>query len=103
MATPFHDSLDADVPPAEASPPLAALWWLKKGGLATGPEWERAHDICQSREGHRAHDLVHALAHLIEGDEGNAAYWYRRANARRGPGDLDAEWARIVEEVGSVC
>lgn len=66
-------------PPADFSPPMQALWWLGKGGLSMGPEWEKAHMICQEDEGDPAHDWVHALCHLIEGDRGNAAYWFRRA------------------------
>jgi hypothetical protein len=93
-------SLAEEAPPASLSPPLAALWWLKKGGLVLGPAWERAHAICQTREGEPAHDLVHALAHWIEGDLGNADYWYRRAGDRRGAGGLDAEWTRIAAKLG---
>ncbi len=50
-----------------------------------GPEWEKAHELCQMQEGDLAHDRVHALAHWIEGDESNASYWYRRTGpeARR--------------------
>jgi len=88
-----------DAPPADLPPALAALWWLRKGGLRPGPEWERAHALCQEREGERDADLVHGLAHWIEGDLGNADYWYRRANSRRGD-DLDAEWARVAAELG---
>lgn len=91
--------LDAAAPPQGLAPPLQALWWLKKGDLKPGPAWERAHAICQEREGDRAHDLVHALAHWVEGDVGNAEYWYRRAGFRRGR-DLAAEWERILEELG---
>jgi hypothetical protein len=91
-------SLGADAPPAGLSPPLAALWWLAKGGLAVGPAWERAHEICQAHEGTRGCDLVHALAHLIEGDAGNAGYWYRRAGSPVGQ-DPAAEWERIAREL----
>jgi hypothetical protein len=89
-------SLGEDGPPAELAPPLQALWWLRKGGLATGPSWERAHEICQDGEGQPPFDLVHALAHRIEGDEANAGYWYRRAGEAPGQGDLAAEWSRIA-------
>ena len=34
-------TFDAPEPPATLSPPLQALWWLGKGGLRPGPEWER--------------------------------------------------------------
>jgi hypothetical protein len=97
MATDFRGSLAGDAPPAEVSAALQALWWLKKGGFAVGPEWERAHEIAQGGEGERIHDLVHALVHWIEGDHGNAAYWYRRADsADARAATKDAEWERIV-------
>jgi hypothetical protein len=94
------DSLDAAEPPAGLDAPLQALWWLKKGGLAVGPGWERAHALCQAHEGEREADLVHGLAHLIEGDTANADYWYRRAGARRGA-DVAAEWDRLAAELGA--
>ena len=37
-------------PPASPTA-LRALWWLRKGGLAMGPEWDIAHTICQAAEG----------------------------------------------------
>ena len=33
--------MSADRPPDGLAPALTALWWLRKGGLGTGPEWER--------------------------------------------------------------
>jgi hypothetical protein len=88
----------ADSPPDGLAPAVAALWWLRKGGLATGPAWERAHAICQAHEGEPAADLVHALAHWVEGDLGNADFWYRRAGRCRG-GDIDGEWTRLAAEL----
>ncbi len=85
-------------PPADLSLPQQALWWLKKGGLAMGPEWQKAHDICQTQEGEHAYDLVHALAHWIEGDQSNANYWYRRVGAKRAA-DIASEWQRITAEL----
>jgi hypothetical protein len=93
-------SLDADAPPAALSPPLQTLWWLAKGGLATGPEWERAHEICQAAEGTPAYDRVHALAHWIEGERSNSDYWYGRAGAKREGADPQAEWALQVAALG---
>jgi hypothetical protein len=87
--------LDNDVPPADLTPPLQALWWLKKGGLAMGPEWQKAHELCQRNEGDGACDLVHALAHWIEGDMANASYWYRRVGDTRAA-SIEAEWERIA-------
>ena len=94
------DDFGAAEPPAGLPAPLQALWWLKKGGLRPGPEWERAHAICQTAEGTPAYDRAHALAHLVEGDRGNADYWFRRAGARPAAGDLEAEWALQVAELG---
>jgi hypothetical protein len=84
-----------DAPDPSLSPPLAALWWLRKGGFAMGPEWERAHEICQAREGDHPHDLVHALAHWIEGDRGNRDYWYARVRETRAA-SIAEEWERIA-------
>jgi hypothetical protein len=94
------ESFDSAAPPQGLTRPFEALWWLKKGGFAMGPEWEQAHQLCQAEEGERAHDLVHALAHWIEGDESNAAYWYRRTNSRRAA-TIPAEWQRIATELSS--
>ena len=86
-------------PPADLSPPLQALWWLQKGGLLLGPEWEKAHTICQQDEGNPHYDIVHALAHWIEGDEANARYWYQRVGGIRAP-TIAAEWEQIAGELG---
>jgi hypothetical protein len=40
---------------------------------------------------------VHAYLHRLEGDIGNAAYWYSQARRRPADGDLDAEWDTIVD------
>ena len=77
-------------PPAGLSPELQALWLAKK------ERWEEAHNIAQeihTQDG----SWIHALLHLIEGDTGNAAYWYARAGrASRSVKEIDAEWERIA-------
>ena len=75
--------------------PQLALWWLQKGGLKVGPEWARAHAICQEDEGERAHDLVHALCHWIEGDMSNRDYWYRRVAPWVRAATIEAEWQAV--------
>ena len=95
MTSPDLSRLQSDVLPPGLSVPLQALWWLRKGGLALGPEWHTAHELCQRNEGDHAHDLVHALAHWIEGDMGNAAYWYRRVGGQRSA-TIEQEWRRIA-------
>lgn len=94
------DTLSQDQPPEGLASAVQALWWLAKGGYRLGPEWERAHEICQSAEGERDHDLVHALAHLIEGDRFNSDYWYRRAGSKRRHDDPASEWQAVVETLG---
>ena len=76
----------------EKTPPQIALALLKSGGLKMGPEWQRAHELCQLDEGDRAHDLVHALCHWIEGDVANRDYWYRRVQPWTRAGAIEAEW-----------
>lgn len=87
-------------PPATLSEPAKALWWLKKGGFKVGPEWQKAHAICQTAEGTRAYDLVHALAHWIEGDTSNRDYWYRRIAGWKRAETIEAEWERVWGAVG---
>lgn len=47
--------------------------------LALAGQWEAAHAIVQRGDGERLADWIHAVLHKIEGDEGNARYWYRAA------------------------
>jgi hypothetical protein len=72
-----------------------ALQLLKDGGLEVGAKWQEAHKICQGREGHPDYDWVHALCHAIEGDDGNADYWYRSAGQKRYSRSLELEWQHI--------
>jgi hypothetical protein len=72
------------------APPLAALWWAKKGA------WDKAHHLVQDEAGADA-AWVHAYLHRVEGDLGNAGYWYRQAHKQAATGDLDGEWAAMVE------
>ena len=41
-------------------------------------EWQAAHEIVQADSSALA-SWAHAIVHLLEGDEANAAYWYKRA------------------------
>ena len=77
-------------PPAGLTPELRALWFTKAN------RWEDAHNVAQDIHTPDG-SWIHALLHLIEGDIGNAGYWYARAGrpARR-PGEIDAEWDRIA-------
>lgn len=78
------------------SKPREALDLLHAGGLRMGPEWQKAHDICQTAEGDRDHDLVHALCHWIEGDSANRDYWYRRVAPWQRAETIAAEWQAVA-------
>jgi hypothetical protein len=49
---------------------------------ALAGDWHRAHRIVQEREDPLA-CWVHAILHKIEGDAGNARYWYARSGGQR--------------------
>ncbi len=79
-------------PPADISGELRALWLSKKG------DWHQAHDIVSDI--HTAMgSWIHAHLHVLEGDLGNAAYWYAKAGKSPcSPEQADAEWLELVEE-----
>jgi hypothetical protein len=81
-----------DMSKAEIEDCLAALG---ADDFRTGPDWSRAHDICQAHEGEPVFDRIHALIHRIEGDDANARYWYRRA----GTAPFEGSFAQEVEEI----
>lgn len=45
---------------------------------AQAGRWQNAHDIVQDIDNPNAY-WIHAYLHRVEGDDSNAAYWYRRA------------------------
>jgi hypothetical protein len=81
--------LDADAPPPEASPLLRAVWHALRGN------WDEAHAIAQDDATDRG-AWVHAWLHRIEGDHGNAAYWYRRAGRPVSHAPTDDEGREIA-------
>lgn len=87
-------SAQSDPAPADdLSEEAKALWYTKKG------DWHAAHEIAQDIHTPMG-SWIHALLHLIEGDIGNAGYWYAKARkpAKR-PAEIDAEWNTIAREV----
>ena len=74
-----------------------ALDALAVEGFRLGPAWQSAHELAQAHEGERIFDRLHALCHRIEGDDGNARYWYRRASADPFEGAF-AEEAELVRK-----
>jgi hypothetical protein len=84
----FVASLKDPTPP-QVSDALRALWHDGRG------EWDAAHSVAQDVHTD-AGSWVHAYLHRKEGDESNAAYWYRRAGKPVASGTLEAEWSAIA-------
>ncbi|MBB5751278.1 hypothetical protein [Prosthecomicrobium pneumaticum] len=85
----FRAALAAGGPPEGATPALAALWHLERG------DWDAAH-ACIQDEADADSAWVHAHLHRVEGDRGNARYWYGRAGRPSQDGPLDAERVAIL-------
>jgi hypothetical protein len=60
-----------------------AIRHLRKG------DWQKAHPLVQSDESIEG-CWAHGIVHMLEGDVGNARYWYRRAH-RAFPREYDAQ------------
>jgi len=88
----FRASLSGATPAPDLGAPLAALWWAAKGN------WGEAHRIAQDERGANA-AWVHAYLHRVEGDLGNAGYWYRQAGKPVATGALETEWEQIAAEL----
>jgi hypothetical protein len=87
----FKATLANAVPPKPLDPALKALWWAKKG------DWNKAHRLVMDEHSREA-AWVHAYLHRVEGDEGNAGYWYRQARRKPATGSTEAEWEMLVAE-----
>jgi hypothetical protein len=85
----FEASLDYATPPPNLGRALEALWWEAKG------DWNKAHQLAQAQDD-KDGAWVHAYLHRVEGDEGNAGYWYRRAGKHYSTDPLKDEWRAIA-------
>jgi hypothetical protein len=79
--------------PTGLSPEAQALWHAKKGN------WEQSHNIAQDI--HTKHgSWIHALLHLIEGDVGNAHYWFAKAGKSAVKiAEIEELWQEIATEI----
>ena len=84
-------SADNDsAPDAGLSAELQSMWHTKAGN------WDAAHDIAQDIHTPMG-SWIHALLNLIEGDTGNAGYWFRKAGQPvRSVEETDALWMEIA-------
>jgi hypothetical protein len=85
----FRASVSGASPAPDLDPPLAALWWAARGN------WDEAHKIVQDEDSPDA-AWVHAFLHRVEGDFGNAGYWYGQAGKPVAAGSLETEWEQIA-------
>jgi hypothetical protein len=71
----------------------------RRSGSSKKGDWEAAHDIAQDIETPTG-SWLHALLHLIEGDLGNARYWFVTAGRPvKKPSQIDELWDEIAGEV----
>jgi hypothetical protein len=85
----FKVSLKDTAPPDGIEPVLQALWHEAHG------DWDKAHRLAQGQDDARG-AWAHAYLHRVEGDQSNAAYWYRRAGKAVATASLNEEWDAIV-------
>ena len=62
--------------------------------LARDGHWDESHKLVQAYSDELS-CLIHAYLHWVEGDLGNAGYWYRRAGADMPGNTLEVELARL--------
>ena len=82
------------------SPPKNEL--LRAVELAVAGKWDAAHEVVQQYEDDATAAWIHAVLHKVEGDPGNARYWYRRADRMNHVDDEPrAELAAIRNKIQS--
>jgi hypothetical protein len=85
----FKSSLSDPHPPGGISKLLQALWYVGNG------DWEKAHNIAQDASSADG-SWIHAYLHRVEGDLGNAGYWYHRAGKPLARTSHEEEWEQLV-------
>jgi len=69
---------------------------IKALDLARKGKWDEAHKLVQQYSD-KLSCLIHAYLHRVEGDMGNAQYWYDRASVERPDNTLEEELDRLYE------
>ena len=67
-----------------------AIWYAVKDN------WDMAHNIVQDINTETA-SWIHAYLHRVEGDIGNAHYWYNRASKKPSSESLKSELDDIIQ------
>lgn len=68
--------------------------YLKALDLEKEGQWDQAHRLIQSYYSMEA-CWIHAFLHRVEGDNGNAGYWYSKAGKRMPGYSLKQEWEEL--------
>ncbi|MEI6241613.1 MAG: hypothetical protein WCR51_14605 [Planctomycetia bacterium] len=69
---------------------------------AIAGRWDEAHGIVQEEEADATACWIHAVLHAIEGDRGNARYWFAKAGKLdRADNDPTSELAAIRAELAT--
>jgi len=87
----FKNTFDQAQPPQDLSIFLQSLWFDGVGN------WKQAHDLVDNRGGQEAAH-IHAYLHRVEGDFGNARYWYNRAGQPYCEASLEQEWEQLFHK-----
>jgi hypothetical protein len=85
----FKSSLSSGEPPEGISDYLKAMWYAGKN------DWETSHNIAQDIADTNG-SWIHAYLHRVEGDIGNAGYWYSKAKKPMPSYAPGKEWEEIV-------
>jgi len=80
--------------------PPAAGDYRKALDLARDGHWDESHELVQQLSDAMA-CRIHAYLHRVEGDTGNAGYWYRRAGVAAFAGSQDEELQALYEALES--
>lgn len=67
---------------------------VKALDLAKHGKWDAAHNLVQPFSD-KLSCLIHGYLHRVEGDMGNARYWYSRADAEMPNNTLEEELERL--------
>ncbi len=90
--TQWQESLQLAQPPQNFNNIQKALWYISKGN------WQKAHSIVQFIFSKNA-AWVHAFIHRVEGDTGNANFWYRNAGKQFPNESKEQEFDNLVQSL----
>ncbi len=88
----FKKSINNVEPEEDLHPLLKAMWY------AANQQWDIAHSIAQDDPSNDG-SWVHAYLHRLEGDHGNAAYWYSRSGYEQFNNSIVEEWDDISKSL----